>query len=98
MSSIRRNPPGVDARLLVRDAANLMPVPTRRLFLRGGASLGALAFLTGCDIVDSASAEHVLIKISYFNYPAQAWLFNPKQLPPAYPDDSGRRPVPFNTY
>src|SRR6266404_3140206 len=77
MSRIRKNPPGVDARLLVRDAAKLMPDPTRRLFLRGGASLGALAFLTGCDIIDGASAERVLMKVSYFNDRAQAWLFNP---------------------
>jgi hypothetical protein len=56
MPRIRKNPTGVDPQLLVKDAAKLMPAPTRRLFLRGGASLGALAFLTGCDIVDSASA------------------------------------------
>ena len=47
MSRIRTNPPGVDPRLLIKDAAKLMPAPTRRLFLRGGASLGALAFLSG---------------------------------------------------
>ena len=34
--------PGVDKRLLVRDAGNLMPDPTRRRFIAGGASLGAL--------------------------------------------------------
>jgi len=67
MSRIRKNPPGVDAKLLIKDAAKLMPVPTRRVFLRGGASLGALAFLTGCDIIDGPSAETVLTKISYFN-------------------------------
>ena len=36
MSRIRKNPPGVDPRLLIKDAAKLMPDPTRRLFLRGG--------------------------------------------------------------
>jgi DMSO/TMAO reductase YedYZ molybdopterin-dependent catalytic subunit len=98
MSRIRKNPAGVDPELLVRDAARLMPDPTRRLFLRGGASLGALAFLAGCDIVDSASAEHVLMKISYFNDRAQAWLFNPNKLAPTYPDSAVRRPFPFNAY
>ena len=44
-----------------------MPDPTRRAFLRGGASLGALAFLTGCDIVDGLSAERALLKVSHFN-------------------------------
>ena len=62
MPRLRKNPPGVDPKLLIKDAAKLMPDPTRRLFLRGGASLGALTFLTGCDIVDSLSAERALIR------------------------------------
>jgi DMSO/TMAO reductase YedYZ molybdopterin-dependent catalytic subunit len=98
MSRIRKSPAGVDPELLIKDAAKLMPAPTRRLFLRGGASLGALAFLAGCDIVDSASAEHVLMKISYFNDGAQGWLFNPNKLAPTYPDSAVRRPFPFNAY
>ena len=57
MKRIRRPIPGVDNGLLIKDAAKLMPEPTRRAFLRGGASLGALTFLTGCDIVDGASGR-----------------------------------------
>src|SRR5258706_8683162 len=98
MSRIRRNPPGVDARLLVRDADKLMPGRTRRLFLRGGASLGALAFLTGCDIVDGISADKALRQISYFNDQAQAWLFNPNKLAPTFPESAITRPFPFNAY
>jgi len=75
-----------------------MPDPMRRLFLRGGASLGALAFLTGCDIVDGTSAEQALMKISHFNDRAQAWLFNPNKLAPTYPDSAVQRPFPFNAY
>jgi hypothetical protein len=96
VSRIRKNPLGVDPELLAADAAKLMPDPMRRLFLRGGASLGALAFLTGCDIVDGASAERVLMKISHFNDGVQAWLFNPNKLAPTYPDSAVRRPFPFN--
>src|SRR5215470_14931596 len=98
MSRIRKNPAGVDAQLLIKDAAKLMPAPTRRLFLRGGASLGALAFLTGCDIIDGPSAEHALMKISYFNDRVQALLFNPNRLAPTYPDSAITRPFPFNAY
>ena len=98
MSHIRRFIPGVDPRLFAQDAAKLMPEPTRRLFLRGGARLGSLAFLTGCDIVDIASAEHVLMKISHFNDRAQAWLFNPNKLAPTYPDSAVTRPFRFNGY
>src|SRR5437867_12557539 len=98
MSRIRKPIPGVDPKLLIKDATKLMPDPTRRLFLRGGASLGALTFLTGCDIVDGMSAEQVLMKISYFNDRAQAWLFNPNRLAPTYPESAITRPFPFNAY
>jgi DMSO/TMAO reductase YedYZ molybdopterin-dependent catalytic subunit len=98
MARIRKPIPGVDPGLLINDAARLMPDPGRRLFLRGAASLGALTFLTGCDIVDGVSAEKVLRKISEFNDGAQALLFNPNKLAPTYPDSAVRRPFPFNAY
>ena len=98
MKRIRRPIPGVDKGLLIKDAAKLMPEPTRRAFLRGGASLGALTFLTGCDIVDGASAEKVLRRISHFNDGAQAWLFNPNKLAPTYPESAITKPFPFNAF
>src|SRR5438874_8541415 len=98
MSRSRTDPPGVEARLLIKDAAKLMPDPARRAFLRGGASLGALALLTGCDIVDGGSAERALMQVSYFNDRIQAWLFNPSKLAPTYPDTAVTRPFPFNAY
>ena len=98
MPRLRKAIPGVDPRLLIKDAAKLMPDPTRRLFLRGGASLGALAFLTGCDIVDGISADKALKQISYFNDQAQAWLFNPNKLAPTFPESAITRPFPFNAY
>ena len=64
--------PGVDKNLLVRDAAKSMPDLTRRRFITGGASLGALTLLTGCDVVDSFSAEEMLKKVSKFNDAVQA--------------------------
>jgi len=90
--------PGVDKTLLMRDAAKAMPEPTRRLFLRGGASLGALTMLTGCDINDSFSAEAVLRRISSFNDAAQAALFSPARLAPTYPESAITTPFPFNAY
>ncbi len=98
MRKIRKPVAGVDSKLLLRDAAKLLPDPSRRLFLRGAASLGALTFLTGCDIVDSASAETVLRKISAFNDGAQALLFNPNSLAPTFPESAITRPFPFNAY
>ena len=66
--------PGVDAGLLVKDAATLLPNPSRRMFLRS-ASLGSLALLTGCDIIDGSSAEKALHVVSQFNDWVQARLF-----------------------
>ena len=98
MPRIRKAIPGVDPKLLIKDATKLLPDPTRRLFLRGGASLGALTLLSGCDIVDGWSAEKALVNISHFNDRAQAWLFNPNKLAPTYPDSAITRPFPFNVY
>lgn len=90
--------PGVDPDLLIRDAAKLMPDQSRRGFLRGAGSLGALAFLTGCDIIDGDSAEGVLRKVSSFNDRVQAALFSRSKLAPEFPDSSITRPFPFNAY
>ncbi len=90
--------PGVDRDLLVKDAARIMPDPLRRQFLRGAASIGALAFLTGCDIIDGETAEGVLRKISKFNDAAQAAIFSPTKLVPTYPESAITRPFPFNAY
>ncbi len=98
MARIRRIVPGVDPKLLVKDAARLLPDPSRRLFLRGAASLGAISMLTGCDIVDSNAAEGALMAISRFNDRVQALLFNPNRLAPTYPASMITRPFPFNAY
>ncbi|MDU1672316.1 MAG: twin-arginine translocation signal domain-containing protein, partial [Bradyrhizobium sp.] len=76
--------PGVDKRLLIKDSLKTMPDLTRRRFLTGGASLGALTLLTGCDVVDSDTAEELLKKVSKFNDAVQAWMFNPDALAPTF--------------
>jgi DMSO/TMAO reductase YedYZ molybdopterin-dependent catalytic subunit len=88
----------VDAELLIRDAAKLIPDPARRRFLRNATSLGALALLTGCDVSNALSAERALRKISEFNDWVQARLFNPNRLAPTYPASAITRPFPFNAY
>jgi len=98
MPRIRKIIPGVDPRLLVKDAARLLPDPSRRLFLRGAAGLGAITMLTGCDIIDSNAAEGALEMMSRFNDRAQALLFNPNTLAPTYSERDITRPFPFNAY
>jgi DMSO/TMAO reductase YedYZ molybdopterin-dependent catalytic subunit len=90
--------PGVDQKLLIKDAAKLLPDPSRRLFLRGATSLGALTLLTGCDIVDEDSAEKVLRYVSTFNDRVQAAIFQPQKLAPVYPESMVTKPFPFNAY
>src|ERR1700741_2377460 len=90
--------PGVDKQVLVRDAPKVMPDLTRRRFITGGASLGALTLLAGCDVVDSSSAEEMLKKVSKFNDAVQHWMFNPNTLAPTFPESAITKPFPFNAY
>ncbi len=98
MTRLRKPLPGVDAKLLIKDAAKLLPEPPRRFFLRGAASLGALAALSGCDIIDGDTSENALRDISTFNDRVQALLFDPNTLAPEYPESKITRPFPFNAY
>jgi DMSO/TMAO reductase YedYZ molybdopterin-dependent catalytic subunit len=90
--------PGVDADLLVKDAMKEMPDPARRLFLKGGLSVGALVMLTGCDLVNEHAAERILWKVSRFNDRVQWWLFNPDRLAPTYPKSRIHTPFRFNAF
>src|SRR3984957_67024 len=94
----RKIVPGVDPRLLIRDAAKLLPQPSRRLFLRSAAGIGALTLLSGCDIIDGDTAEKALAKISRFNDRVQALLFDPNKLAPTYPESMVDRTFRFNAY
>src|SRR5215204_6516524 len=98
MPRFRNAPPGVDPKLLIKDAAKLLPDPARRRFLRGATSLGALTLLTGCDIVDGVSAEKALRAVSRFNDRVQAWMFDPSRLAPTYPESAIARPFRFNAF
>jgi DMSO/TMAO reductase YedYZ molybdopterin-dependent catalytic subunit len=86
-----------DAQLLIKDVSKRLSNPSRRMFLHS-ASLGSLAFLTGCDIVDGPSAEKALRMVSQFNDLVQAWLFDPARLAPTYPESAITRPFRFNAY
>ena len=85
-----------DADRLLKDAAGFLPHASRRLFFRNATSLGALALLTGCDIVDARSAERALRIVSQFNDWVQARLFNPNRLAETYSEEAITRPFRFN--
>jgi DMSO/TMAO reductase YedYZ molybdopterin-dependent catalytic subunit len=70
----------------------------RRLFLRQGLSVGALAMLAGCELTDQESVQRVLLTMSRWNDGVQDWLFDPKRLAPEFPESRITRPFPFNGY
>jgi DMSO/TMAO reductase YedYZ molybdopterin-dependent catalytic subunit len=70
----------------------------RRLFLRHGLSLGALALLSGCELRDSESVQGMLDAMSGWNDGVQAWLFSPTRLAPEFPENRITKPFPFNAY
>jgi len=70
----------------------------RRLFLKQGLSLGALALLAGCDLTGNEDAQKMLRAMSRWNDRVQAALFDPTKLAPEYPESAITRPFPFNAY
>ncbi len=70
----------------------------RRLFLKRGLSIGALAMLSGCDLTDQESVQRMLWAMSRWNDRAQGWLFDPKRLAPEFPESAITRPFPFNAF
>jgi hypothetical protein len=70
----------------------------RRLFLRGGLSLGAVALLTGCNLEDDDAADRLLFAMSRWNDKVQAALFSKTRLAPVYDESEITDPFPFNAY
>ena len=87
-----------DQRDLLKEAGRLLQRPARRLFLRKTLSLGGLALLTGCNVVNEPDAEKLLRHVSRFNDRVQALLFNPNRLAPTYSESMITRPFPFNAF
>jgi DMSO/TMAO reductase YedYZ molybdopterin-dependent catalytic subunit len=70
----------------------------RRLFLRGGLSLGAVALLTSCNLEDDDAADRLLFAMSRWNDKVQAALFSKTRLAPVYDESEITDPFPFNAY
>lgn len=95
--SLFRPSTGPDPSLLVENRRLVAEIDRRKL-LRGTLSLGALTFLTGCDISDRASVQGALKTVSSFNDAVQALLFNPNRLAPTYSAAEVVKPPRFNAY
>ncbi len=70
----------------------------RRLFLRQGLSLGALALLTGCDITEEENVQKTLTAMSRWNDGVQSAIFSPTRLAPEFPESMITKPFPFNAF
>ena len=86
-----------DQSLLVENRKLIADIDRRKL-LRGTLSLGALTFLTGCNVSDRASVQDVLRTVSAFNDRVQALLFDPTRLATTYSPDQVVKPPRFNAY
>ena len=88
----------IDGPSVLKDAIRQLDQPARRLFMNRSLTLGGLAMLTGCSLVDDESVEKALMTMSRFNDEVQARLFDPTRLAPTYVDSMITRPFPFNAY
>jgi DMSO/TMAO reductase YedYZ molybdopterin-dependent catalytic subunit len=77
-----------------REVANL----ERRIFMKRGLSLGALTLLSGCDVTNGESVQHVLHTMSRWNDKVQGVLFDANRLAPEFPESAITKPFPFNAY
>ena len=83
---------------LENQASTQIRVLERRLFLKQGLSLGALALLSGCQLTDDEGVQTALSTMSRWNDGVQAWLFDPDRLAPEYPVSAITQPFPFNAF
>jgi len=83
---------------LQNHAGPLLADLERRLFLKRGLSLGALALLSGCELTADDRVQRVLTAMSRWNDGAQALLFDAKRLAPEFPERMITDLFPFNAY
>jgi DMSO/TMAO reductase YedYZ molybdopterin-dependent catalytic subunit len=83
---------------LLNQDRKLVESVERRLFLRQGLSVGALAMLAGCDITGDEGVQSALEGMSRWNDRVQGWLFDSSRLAPEYPPSAITDPFPFNAY
>ena len=83
---------------ILRDNRRLIEDINRRNVLRGALSLGALTFLTGCDVSDNSQVQSVLRAVSAWNDTVQSVIFRPDHLAPTFSESQVVKPPRFNAY
>src|SRR3954469_6550216 len=82
----------------LRENKALVETINRRGVLRGAVSLGALSFLTGCNVSEQESVQAVLQAVSSWNDRAQAAIFRPGHLAPTFTEAEVLKPPRFNAH
>ena len=95
--SVFRPAKGVDQSALEENEALVADI-NRRNVLRGALSLGALSFLTGCDVSDTSAVRSMLLAVSAWNDRVQEFMFRPNHLAPTFSEAQVRKPPRFNAY
>jgi DMSO/TMAO reductase YedYZ molybdopterin-dependent catalytic subunit len=70
----------------------------RRGVLRGTLTLGALSFLTGCDVSENDSVQNALRAVSSWNDGVQATIFRPEHQASTFSPSQVVKPPRFNAY
>ncbi len=70
----------------------------RRNVLRGALSLGALTFLTGCNVSEVDQVQTVLRAVSNWNDRVQGFIFRPNHLAPTFSEAQVVKPPRFNAF
>jgi DMSO/TMAO reductase YedYZ molybdopterin-dependent catalytic subunit len=83
---------------LKEQSPRLVASVERRLFLRKGLTLGAVAMLSGCDVTDGESVQKALTAMSRWNDRVQGWIFDGSRLAPEFPESAITKPFPFNAF
>jgi DMSO/TMAO reductase YedYZ molybdopterin-dependent catalytic subunit len=96
-TSIFRPRHGADQRILEANR-DLVETINRRNVLRGAVSLGALTFLTGCDVTEADQVQTVLRAVSSWNDRVQQFIFRPNHLAPTYTEAQVVKPPRFNAH
>jgi len=95
--SIFRPERGINQEVL-KENRQLIEQIDRRNVLRGAVSLGALTFLTGCDVSENSQVQTVLRGVSAWNDKVQSVIFRPNHLAPTFSEAQVVKPPRFNAF
>jgi DMSO/TMAO reductase YedYZ molybdopterin-dependent catalytic subunit len=95
--SIFRPKRGINQEVL-KENRQLIEQIDRRNVLRGAVSLGALTFLTGCDVSENSQVQTVLRGVSAWNDKVQSVIFRPNHLAPTFSEAQVVKPPRFNAF